>query len=527
MSDTKRESLDAEYDRPELVLALVGGVGTDLSDVRTFIEERLNRLGYEVLQISVSRDIMPLVAAGDLSESWSDEATRLEGLMDAGDHARRVTGDPAVFALGIVNFINAYRDSEPDADDETRRRYMPGRAYVISSLKRPEEVEQLRLIYGPGFFLFGVHGERHKQLERLTDRLGVPSRTAEQLIERDDHDRGDHDRGDFGQRVSETFHLADFFVHWDGFDDHLRHSIDRTLEIVFGDPFKTPTFDEFAMFNAFAASLRSADLSRQVGAVIARSEQIIATGANDCPAAGGGSYWPKKNPRTGRIDDQDNGRDHMRGADSNRLEQQRIIENILRECAAKALDVEAVREVLSSSRIRDLTEFGRVVHAEMDALMSCARIGVSTRGGTIYCTTFPCHNCAKHIISAGIKRVVFIEPYRKSKALEFHDDSITIGLPPDERDDGKVLFEPFVGVGPRRFLDLFSLKLGSGSALRRKTSEGKAIVVEDTERRPRLRMLPVSYLGMEKLALNRFNQHLHTAVRGVDEQAHRQDADAR
>ena len=44
-------------------------------------------------------------------------------------------------------------------------------------------------------------------------------------------------------------------------------------------------------------------------------------------------------------------------------------------------------------------------HAEMEALLSCARSGVSTRGATLYSTTFPCHNCAKHIIAAGVARV--------------------------------------------------------------------------------------------------------------------------
>jgi deoxycytidylate deaminase len=60
----------------------------------------------------------------------------------------------------------------------------------------------------------------------------------------------------------------------------------------------------------------------------------------------------------------------------------------------------------------------------MEALMSCARRGITSIGATVYCTTFPCHNCAKHIVAAGIARVVFVEPYSKSKALDFHDDSI-------------------------------------------------------------------------------------------------------
>ena len=64
-----------------------------------------------------------------------------------------------------------------------------------------------------------------------------------------------------------------------------------------------------------------------------------------------------------------------------------------------------------------------MVHAEMEALLSCARSGVSPVGGTLYSTTFPCHNCAKHIVAAGLRRVVYVEPYPKSRAVEFFNRS--------------------------------------------------------------------------------------------------------
>jgi cytidine deaminase len=155
--------------------------------------------------------------------------------------------------------------------------------------------------------------------------------------------------------------------------------------------------------------------------------------------------------------------------------------------------------VLDASPIADLTEYGRVVHAEMEALLSCARLGVSTKGGTLYSTTFPCHNCAKHIVAAGIERVVYIEPYPKSKALEFHDDSIDLGF---DKTSGKVHFEPFVGVGPRRFFDLFSFRHGNSRTIRRKKN-GLAEKWNEQDAILRLQMLPYSYLELEQLALER------------------------
>src|SRR5437870_9308439 len=92
----------------------------------------------------------------------------------------------------------------------------------------------------------------------------------------------------------------------------------------------------------------------------------------------------------------------------------------------------------------------------VDALVAgvdAARRGVSVRNCTMYVTTFPCHLCARHIVAAGIRRVVYIEPYAKSLAADLYPDSIAIEGGSDE----KVIFEPFVGVSPRQYVKLFSM----------------------------------------------------------------------
>jgi hypothetical protein len=134
----------------------------------------------------------------------------------------------------------------------------------------------------------------------------------------------------------------------------------------------------------------------------------------------------------------------------------------------------------------------------MDALMAAGRIGVSFREAVLYTTTFPCHTCTRHIIAAGIKRVVYIEPYPKSLAPELHADAIRI-LSDDRKEDHRIPFEPFLGIGPRRFFDLFSLKLSSGYIIERKTDEG--IVKWDFrhDAKPRVPMVPTSYLEREQL----------------------------
>ncbi len=54
----------------------------------------------------------------------------------------------------------------------------------------------------------------------------------------------------------------------------------------------------------------------------------------------------------------------------------------------------------------------RTVHAEANALLQCAKFGVSTNNTTLYVTHFPCLQCAKQIIQAGITKVVYETDYR-------------------------------------------------------------------------------------------------------------------
>ncbi len=146
----------------------------------------------------------------------------------------------------------------------------------------------------------------------------------------------------------------------------------------------------------------------------------------------------------------------------------------------------------------------------MEALISCARRGISTLDAVVFCTTFPCHNCAKHIIAAGINRVVFVEPYSKSKALEFHDESIVYADCEAGNGDKRVRFEPFVGVGPRRFFELFSMNLGSSYKLERKISDTgvkKEWHIENAQLRLQLR--PTSYLRLEMSACQAFGKKIN------------------
>jgi tRNA(Arg) A34 adenosine deaminase TadA len=116
-----------------------------------------------------------------------------------------------------------------------------------------------------------------------------------------------------------------------------------------------------------------------------------------------------------------------------------------------------VREVLAGSAIRNITECTRAVHAEMDAILSAARGGIGgLEGSTLYVTDYPCHNCAKHIICVGLARIVYFQPYEKSRARKLHSDAINDPL--GEPSTSKVTFDIYGGVAPHRYQDCFRMR---------------------------------------------------------------------
>jgi deoxycytidylate deaminase len=136
----------------------------------------------------------------------------------------------------------------------------------------------------------------------------------------------------------------------------------------------------------------------------------------------------------------------------------------------------AITHIVTKSKVRDLIEFSRSIHAEMHAiLLGSQTAGERVKGGKLFSTTYPCHSCARHIIASGIKEVYYIEPYRKSLGTKLHDDAIT----EDEGDNSKVRILPFDGVAPTRYLKFFNVAKSS------RKSEGKMVKIDSKSALPR------------------------------------------
>jgi hypothetical protein len=115
-------------------------------------------------------------------------------------------------------------------------------------------------------------------------------------------------------------------------------------------------------------------------------------------------------------------------------------------------------------------------------------------------------------VAAGIERVVYVEPYPKSQALRLHPDSIALE---DSEARGRVKFVPFEGVGARRYIDLFSMRLSAGIQIKRKKADGTTVEWERVGARPRVRMSPYSYLDRELIATT----EIESAVAAMEERA--------
>jgi deoxycytidylate deaminase len=468
------------YRDTELVFGLVFPTGTDYSGVQLTLENYIKRFSYKPNVIRLSQFITGVLGRIEVGVLLDDttEAKRINTLMTAGNKLCELAKDSACIVAGAVGEINSDRESSQEP--------LPRTAHILVSLKRPGEVELLRAIYGSGFYLIGIFSTENERLEYLTKDKNIPRSDALSLMRRDEEEDIP-----FGQRSRDTFQMADVFIQLN--PEQYKQQLERFLDLIFGNPFLTPESDEHAMFLAYSASLRSGQLARQVGSAIrSAGGDIVAVGCNDVPVAGGGLYWP------GAYDE----RDHVLQRDSNDVEQVGIVKDLIKRLKLNIESRHAI-ELLKNSRLMDITEYGRAVHAEMDSLLTCARVGVSPVGGTLFTTTFPCHNCTRHIIASGIKRVVYIEPYPKSFASKLHKDSIE--LPgtrafENSQDRFRIPFEPFVGIGPRKFFDLFSMKLSTGQPVRRKRPDGRTMAWTREQASPRIQMPPTSYVQREKLA---------------------------
>ena len=468
----------------ELVFAVVGPVGSGTSEIAEKLESLLNGAGYDACLLKARTVIQNRAKRLDILIPALSGLAQATALQDAGDAVREASKDNSAVAVGLVDLIRTKRAEKQSATIGPGAAVEPDgskRAYVLDSLRHPHEVALLRRVYQDAFCLIGVFCHEQNRLVRLREEKYRSSSTEQiaRFMERDENAPEAH-----GQKVADTFHLADYFVdntiarlkkmgsateenkEWDVPDQ-----LGRLIDILTHKRIVRPRPSETGMFHAYGARMRSSCLSRQVGAALLDSSgSLIATGTNEVPRAGGGVYGGALNEHTSGDPEADSDFRCFvhNGFCSNTREQNIIIKDLftaIDELKSIAMTDELLKRV-RKTRIGQLIEFSRAVHAEMDALLSAARAGAKTGDTRLFVTTFPCHNCARHIVSAGVVEVQYIEPYLKSQAIPLHGDAIVTNpkdwnrpefgraLTADDKTPN-VLFRPFIGVAPRLYRRAF------------------------------------------------------------------------
>jgi deoxycytidylate deaminase len=446
---------------PVIVFALTGKIGSGVSFVRDKLNHELSTYGYSTELVDVSENVLiENYAQYSNEKNISDlkllpKAERAMELQRRGDLLRERGGEDFIPKCIFSDFIYQDLVNKKGIDEK--------KAYIIDSLKNPSEADFLRNVFGDAFYLVGVVADESIRKSRLRERKNFSEELFDQISARDEGESQDS----YGQHTIETLVKSDYFFE-NNFSTkgEIAKEAERFLRLIFRNGLDTPRKDEEGMNLAFQVSLKSGCLSRQVGASIYSGDgEVLATGHNDVPRFSGGLYG---------SDESADKRCWVFGAKCyNDNEKTRIIDEIVGlvepdfdeelkkvgNCKGKKEIKKAVRDVLSkslnNSRVRRLLEFSRSIHAEMEAILSVARKGVSgLKGSTLYCTTYPCHNCAKHIVGAGIVRLVYLEPYEKSLARHLHSDSITDAS--KEIKENKLQLDSYKGVAPRRYDQFFS-----------------------------------------------------------------------
>jgi len=150
-----------------------------------------------------------------------------------------------------------------------------------------------------------------------------------------------------------------------------------------------PDWDTYFMKICHVVAERSTCLRRQVGALLVSDRRILATGYNGAPKG-------------------------------------------LRHCA----EVGCLRTRLGIPS-GERQELCRGVHAEQNAIIQAAVYGIALQEVTLYCTIQPCITCAKMLINANVKRIVYEGTYPDELAVQFLEEAGVklVRWPPDQESE--------------------------------------------------------------------------------------------
>ena len=348
----------------ELVLALCGPIGTPLHLVAEELKNTLrDRFDYNPVTIRLSKFIEQYGEDFAADDCYS----RVKNLIREGDKLREMHGG-SVLAELAVREISVARLKRREETDE--RRHEPARVcHIIDSIKNQEELDILRLVYRDMLHCIGVVSPLGFRVGEL-EQKGMSQAEIFDLVDQDSGEEFSH-----GQTVRDTFPQADFFLRVDSnVTSAIQKKLERYLNIVLEAQIETPTPHETAMYHAASAATNSACLSRQVGAAITdKAGTVLSIGWNDVPRAGGGLYTASAS-----RPEQDN---RCKALGHGACQNDRMMDELADDVVKMMSDEDVLDEpgktktkaIILESRVGDLLEFSRAIHAEMHALIGGAQ----------------------------------------------------------------------------------------------------------------------------------------------------------
>ncbi len=243
--------------------------------------------------------------------------------------------------------------------------------WVVDGIRNPAEIEELR--NGEDVYIVGVHAEKETLVNRVLGR-GRDSDATErgEILRKIEREWGEGE-GEDGQQVGKCMKMTDIVVENEGTLEELKEKFvnyynsirDKKME------YTRPTKDEYYLSLAKSVSSRGTCTKVEIGAVIIRDDQVVATGYCGAPRGTKSS--------------------HEHGF-----------------CLRKKLGIPSGHRY----------EMCRSVHAEQNAIINAARAGTSLMGGDMYIygkkwgegadaiDAFPCFICKKMLINCGLNRVI-------------------------------------------------------------------------------------------------------------------------
>lgn len=456
------------FDKSSIILGFTGSIGSGSSYISKNMAE-LSSGKYSYFKLSD-------VIRNELRAEGKNNPT-VEEMQGKGNLLRKVHGQDKLAA----SLLNTIYDSETVYDH-----------IIVDGIKNDAEVAYFRNF--PNFYLFSVNADREIRRKRSVG-AGRPFKIDDEFLTADKKDEEEDDV--YGQQVKKCNYLADVLVvnemNFANAETHARDKWiselrQRYVELIENNvagkisPQSSPSVNELCMTMAYSLSKKSSCLKRRVGAIIINTSDlstannkkyvaqtiphVVASGYNEVPAGLKKCIFNEEYQKCYRDHLQEehakkfnfcphcgNGvnsamtcphckkeyQEHIKFCDNCQKEIKESYE--CSKCGTKVFEEFLPGSKKTPGKLLDLC---RALHGEEMAIIQLSKSGGKVSGELVlFVTTQPCNLCANKIVTAGIKKVVYAEPYDMAEA--------TIILK-----KGEVELERFEGVKSSAYFKLYN-----------------------------------------------------------------------